>query len=229
MQLLSDIYNLFFPELCYICSKPLTDNEKHLCTKCNLELPLCNYTNLKNNLLEKTFNGRIQIKQATALLEYHKNGNVQKLIHQLKYKGQKKIGVFLGRWLANEIKNSSRFKNIDYIIPVPLHKKRQKERGYNQLDLFGKSLSEILDIPFETRLLQKTKNTIKQSKKNRFARMEKTESIFSLNLYRDFKNKHFLLIDDVVTTGATVESCHNCLSQIENSKISIAVMAFTKM
>ncbi len=227
MHLLSDIYNLFFPESCFTCENPLTDNEKYICTSCSFNLPESHYTDLKNNTLEQTFKGRIPIKEATSLLLYSKKGIVQKLIHQLKYKNQQEIGVFLGKWLANEIKQSNRFKNLDYIIPIPLHKKRLKERGYNQLDLFGKTLSEELNIPYETQLLLKTTNTKKQSKKNRFARMEKQETVFKLNPYKDFSNKHFLLIDDIVTTGATIETCYSCLSQLKNIQISIAVMAFT--
>jgi len=228
MHILSDIYNLFFPEVCLSCSAVLTNNEKFICTNCNFDLPLCNYTNVKNNALEASFKGRIVIKDATSLLLYHKIGIVQKLIHQLKYKNQQEIGTFFGNWLGNEIKNSNRFENLDYIIPVPLHKKRFQERGYNQLDYFGNALSQILEIPYETNLLKKVTNTKKQSKKNRLARMDKVETIFSLNNYKDFSGKHFLLIDDVITTGATIESCYTCLSKIENSKISIAVIAFTK-
>jgi ComF family protein len=228
MHILLDIYNLFFPEVCLSCSNVLTNNEKIICTNCNFNLPLSNYTNLKNNTLETSFKGRITIKDATSLLLYYKKGIVQKLIHQLKYKNQQEIGTFFGNWLGNEIKKSNRFKNLDYIIPVPLHKKRFQERGYNQLDYFGNALSQILEIPYETNLLKKVTNTKKQSKKNRFARMDKVETIFSLNNYKDFSGKHFLLIDDVITTGATIESCYTCLSKIENSEISIAVIAFTK-
>lgn len=227
MHLFLDIYNLFYPELCLSCSEQLTDNEKIICTKCNLELPLTNFSNLENNPLKNTFKGRIDIQNATSLLLYHKKGIVQKLIHQLKYKNQQEIGSLFGNWLAYEIKKSNYFKDIDYIISVPLHKNRLKERGYNQLDYFGKSLSAILAIPYETNLLIKVDNTKKQSKKNRFARMEKAETIFKINPLPNFEGKHFLLIDDVITTGATIESCYACLSQIKNCKISIAVMAFT--
>lgn len=227
MHLLLDIYNLFFPECCFICENTLTENEKYVCTTCNFKLPESNYTNLKNNVLEQIFQGRIPINEATSLLLYSKKGVVQKLIHQLKYKGKQEIGIFLGKWLAHKIQESSRFTDIDYIIPIPLHKKRFKERGYNQLDIFGKTLSKELNIPYETKLLQKTTNTKKQSKKNRFARMEKSETTFNINPYKDFSNKHFLLIDDIVTTGATIESCYLPLSKIKNIKLSIAVMAFT--
>lgn len=229
MRFLSDIYNLFFPELCITCEIPLTDNEFLICTECNYKLPFSNYTSLCNNPLEKSFNGRIPIKEATSLFIYNKKSLVQKLIHNLKYNGHQEIGDLLGKWLASEIINSNRFKEIDYIIPVPLHQKKLKQRGFNQLDTFGKRLSKELNIPYQTNLLQKVTNTKTQSKKSRFARMDKVETIFKLHPEKDFKNKHFLLIDDIITTGATIEACFNCLNQIENSTISIAVMAFTKM
>ena len=228
MHFLSDIYNLFFPEVCLGCSEMLTENEKIICTKCNFNLPLCDYKNLKDNLLMTAFNGRVPLENAVSLMYYSKKGIVQNLIHNLKYKGHQEIGALFGTWLANEIKEKDSFKDIDYIILVPLHAKRFKERGYNQLDLFGEKLSEILDIPYETNLLLKTYHTTKQSKKNRFARMEKEKTIFRLNLHTNFNNKHFLIIDDIVTTGATIEACYDCLSALKNSKFSIAVMAFTK-
>jgi len=228
MRFLLDIYNLFFPKICLSCTSVLTDNENLICTYCNHNLPLTDYTSLENNPLQASFSGRILLEQATSLLFYHKIGIVQKLIHQLKYKGHQEVGTFLGNWLGNEMKINNRFNAIDYIIPVPLHHKRFKERGYNQLDYFGQSLSEKLQVPFEVNLLQKVTNTKKQSKKNRFARMHKVDTIFKLNANKDFSGKHILLIDDIITTGATIESCYDCLSKIKDVKISIAVMAYTK-
>ncbi len=229
MRFFKDISNLFFPNLCLSCSAILTQNEKYLCTTCRFELPVLSYTDLKNNALENIFTGRIPIEQATALLLYRKKGIVKELIYHLKYNGKQSIGYFFADWLGEEIKQSNRFKNIDYIVPVPLHSKRFKERGYNQLDFFGKRLSEILKIPYRKDILLKKSNTTKQSKKSRFARMEKKDAVFYLSPTIDLSNKHILLLDDIVTTGATIESCFYGLNQFDAIKVSIAVMAYTKM
>jgi len=133
MQFFKDITHIFFPNICSCCDNVLTSNEITVCTQCIYDLPLTNYTLENSDFVKKVFYGRIQLEQATALFLYQKKGIVQNLIHNLKYRGHQEIGIFIGKWLGQEMKKSNNYEDIDYIIPVPLHKKRFKERGYNQL------------------------------------------------------------------------------------------------
>lgn len=228
MQFIKDIANLFFPKICLSCDMVLTTEEKVICSFCIFELPKANYSDLKDNPVEKIFFGRIKIESATALLLYAKKGNVQKLIHNLKYSGHQEIGVFIGNLLGNEIIASNRFRNIDGIIPVPLHKNKLKSRGYNQVTKFGEQLSKKLKAPYVKDILIRKTAAKTQSKKIRFDRWKNVTEMFFVQDLSTFKNKHVLLIDDIITTGATLEACCNELLKIKGIKISIAVMAFTK-
>lgn len=228
MQLFKDIANLFFPELCLSCENVLTINENTICSFCNFELPFTNYTNSINNLVEKTFYGRIKIEEATALLIYNKKGLVQKLIHNLKYYGHQEIGTYFGHLLGNKLIKSNRFKSINYIIPVPLHQKKLKSRGYNQVTKFGEQLSRKLNLPLIEGVLIRKNTSNTQSKKIRFDRWKNVDEMFFINNISTLENKHILLIDDIITTGATIETCCKELLKINNVKISVAVMAFTK-
>ncbi len=227
MRFFKDIYNLFFPELCLACSSVLTNNENIVCTSCRFELPETHFTNQKNNAIEKMFIARLDIVEATALLYYKKGGLVQNLIYNLKYNGHQEIGAFFGKWLGNEMYKSNRFKGLDYIIPVPLYKKRLQERGFNQVTVFGKKISEILSIPYNDSILIREAESVSQSKKSRLERWQNVDHIFKLTEKNFLKNKHILLIDDILTSGATIESCYYCLKKIENIKISIATMSYT--
>lgn len=228
MRFLSDILGVFYPTICLSCNVVLTNQEEILCTQCLYDLPLTNFIQTNNTTVEKIFYGRIKIEQAIALLFYHKGGITQKLIHQLKYKGHEEIGVFIGDWLGNEIQKYHFFNDVDFIIPVPLHKNRLKKRGYNQVSKFGKRLEFHMNTPFVEDVLIRTTNSETQTKKTRFDRWKNVNELFFLSDCELFKNKHILLIDDIITTGATIESCVNELLKAKNIKISIAVMAFTE-
>ncbi len=228
LALLSDVVNLFFPEVCCTCKLQLTKNEIVVCINCRHDFALTNFTNYPNNLIEKSFYGRTQIEEATALFYFHKKGKVQQLIHELKYKGQQQIGTFVGNWLVAEIIESNRFKNIDAIIPVPLHPKKFKKRGYNQLTTFGEMLSSTLRIPLISDKLIKVGTTDTQTYKGKIARFKNVKEHFKIIDTSFFENKHILLIDDVITTGATIESCCSELFKSKNVKISLAVMAYTE-
>jgi len=170
----------------------------------------------------------VKIEQATSLLFYSKKGIVQELIHNLKYRGHQEIGVFLGDWLGKEIITHNYFNDIDYIIPVPLHKNRLKKRGYNQVTKFGERLSHHLKKPYESKMLIRKTASATQTKKSRFDRWTNVKELFYLTDTSIFQNKHILLIDDIITTGATLEACANELLRTENIRISIAVMAVTE-
>jgi len=228
MNFLKNLFNLFFPDVCLSCKLQLSTNEKTICTQCRHDFPLTEFTNYPNNLVEKRFIGRIPIDEATALLYFHKKGKSQQLIHELKYKGHQEIGTFLGNWLADEMLESNRFKKIDAIISVPLHPKKLKKRGYNQLTKFGDVLSKKMNIPIISNKLIKVGGTETQTLKGKIARWRNVQELFKLNDTTCFENKHLLLIDDVITTGATMESCCKELLKTKGVKISIAVMAYTE-
>lgn len=228
MSLLKDIYAVFYPEVCLCCHEHLTTNEKTICLNCRHDLPLTNFSGEKNNLIEKSFYGRIPVVNATALFYFFKKGKVQELIHSLKYKNQQQVGTLLGNWLGIEILQSQNFLNIDYIIPVPLHKKKLKIRGYNQVTTFGKSLSETLNITFMESNLLRISSTKTQTKKIRFDRWKNVQELFFVKNPSTLDNKHILLIDDIITTGATLEACYTAFENTKNLTISIACMAYTK-
>jgi len=228
MQFLIDIKNIFYPNICLGCEAVLTINENILCTTCLFDLPLTNYLTTNDTSVEKIFFGRIKIEKATALLFYHKKGITQKIIHNLKYRGHEEIGVYLGNWLGKEIKQNKHFNTIDYIIPVPLHKKRLKSRGYNQVTKFGERLAFYLEKPFIENVLVRQSASLTQTKKSRVDRWKNVKELFFLNDETIFENKHVLIIDDIITTGATIESCANELFKTKNIKISVVVMAVTE-
>ena len=228
MQLLKDFFKLFYPNLCTTCNKELLKKENIICSFCSHDLPIINHTDYKKNRVAQTFLGRIPIEKATSFLYFRKTGKTRELIHHLKYKGNEEIGTFLGNWFGQNLKDSKQFTDIDYIIPVPLHQKRLQERGYNQLTKFGESLSLILEKPYLTGVLKRVSSANTQTYKARFERFSNTQTIFTLTNFEKLKNKHVLLIDDVITTGATLENCSNELLRTENIKISIVTMAFTE-
>jgi ComF family protein len=205
----------------------LTIGEEIVCISCLSELPVTNFTEDRNNPLEKSFFGRIQIEFATALLYYSKDNPVQSLIEKLKYKNDEGIGSFLGNWLGGQLKSNPHFEQIDIIVPVPLHPKKLKKRGYNQLTKFGEQISSALQKPYREDILSRKIYVETQTKKDRSHRIL-NEEIFTINNLNDLHGKHVLLIDDVITTGATIESCCKALLKAQNVKITLAAMAFTE-
>lgn len=224
---LKNLVSLFYPKLCVTCENQLLTYEDLLCTFCRHDLPITNFENTHNNKVCKIFYGRIEIDKAFSLLYYRKENITQKLIHNLKYKNNEEIGVFFGNWIGSLCKNKQLFEAIDYIVPVPIDKNKLKERGYNQLTKFGNSLSFHLNKAIVKDQLLKSKTSISQSSKNRYDRFKDLENKFFIKDISFFRDKHVLLIDDVVTTGATLEACAKQLLYAEGCKISILTMAYT--
>lgn len=223
--MLNSLINLFFPPVCTACKTFIGTNEYVICTVCRHNLPLTNHHLNPENEAFKKFYGRIPVEHVSTFLYFHKKGMVQEMIHNLKYKGHQEIGTLLGEWYAEDLKNSGFLQNIDAIIPVPLHKKRMKERGYNQVTNFGLALSENIKIPLNDSLLMRKTYSKTQSKKNLLGRSEGIETVFDVTFTEKDTNKHYLLIDDVLTTGATLEACSKALLKIPETKISIVCMA----
>ena len=228
MYLLRDLFYLFYPKTCVCCDEQLVKNEFEICLKCRFELPITNFTDEINNKIEQTFYGRFKLEFATALIYYSTKGISQKLIYQLKYKNKQNVGKLLGKWLGDELLNCTRLQSVDYIVPVPLHPKKFRSRGYNQLTTFSKSISEILGVPYIDNVLIKKSVNETQTLMHRFERWKNVNEIFYLNDADVFKDKHVLLIDDLITTGATLEACAIKLLETKSIKISIATMAYTE-
>lgn len=228
MRFLKDLFYLFYPKLCVICELKLVQNENTICTLCRHDLPLTNFNNFTNNKITQTFYGRTLIEKGYALLLYRKKGNTQKLIQELKYKGNQEIGVFFGNWLGEILKENNEFINIDYIIPVPLHPKKLKQRGYNQVSKFGERLSFYIEKPFLENKLIRVSATKTQTLKARFERFTNLDTKFLLQNPSFFDNKNILIIDDVITTGATLEACTKEFQKAKNCKINILTMAYTE-
>jgi ComF family protein len=219
------ILNLFFPKICSCCEGLLLQNETVICTQCRHDLPETNHHLQPENEMFKKFYGQIPLEYASALFYFNKKGLVQSLIHNLKYRGHQEIGQILGDWYAEDLKKTGYLKTADYIVPVPLHKRKLKKRGYNQITTFGKSLSENLEIPYEESVLLRNIYSKTQSQKNLEGRTQSMDSIFDVSFSEEHHNKHFLLLDDVITSGATLESCCRALMKIPGVKISVVCMA----
>ncbi|MBU2950732.1 ComF family protein [Tamlana agarivorans] len=223
--MLKSIVNLFFPKVCYACQQPLHDNEVGICIECRHDLPVTNFHFTKDKSVEKVLYGRIKVENSTALFRFEKKSTVQHLIHNLKYKNHEDIGILLGNWLGAELKTLETYNNIDIVIPVPLHKKKLRKRGYNQVSKFGKQLAEALNAEYKGDILLKVSKTKSQVSKKRLARWQNNSEQFTVHHIHHLENKHILLVDDIITTGATIESCATVLNAAKNIKISIATMA----
>ncbi|WP_242131270.1 ComF family protein [Aestuariivivens marinum] len=223
--MLKSLINLFFPKICYACLNILEDNQDTICTSCRNNLPVTNFHFNNDDTVIKVLYGRAKIEQGTALFRFEKKGPVQQLIHGLKYRGYENIGVVLGNWLGGELKTIKHYNHIDIVIPVPLHKKKLKKRGYNQVAKFGQEIAKQLQVTYVDNVLLKITNTKSQVNKKRFARWQGNDTLFTVNQIDSINNKHILLVDDIITTGATMEACINVLSKAKNVKISVVCMA----
>jgi ComF family protein len=225
---LSDFIALFFPELCAACGKNLFKNERIICTNCIYHLPETNFHEDPHNKMARQLWGRFPFVQTIAFLYFRKGSRIQNMMHQLKYRKSPETGVRIGELYAYALKSSKIFKKSDLIIPVPLHPTKFKKRGYNQSECIAKGLSSILNIPINTKNLIRTENTDTQTKKSRYARFENLISAFHVQNKGDLVNKHIMLIDDVMTTGATLEACSLLLQEIEGVEISICTIAYAE-
>jgi len=222
---LADFFNLLYPDLCVVCSENLLKNEQHICLSCLSSIPKTNYHLHPDNPIEKRFWGKVPIYRATAFFFFQKGSAFQKLLHALKYKGNKEIGEKIGKYAAVDLLESVDFSSVDVIIPVPLHPGKYKKRGYNQSEWIGKGLSEILGKPQDTTTLKRIKENTTQTKKSVFERFENTEGIFECSNTETLTGMHVLLVDDVLTTGSTLEACINALLKTEGIKVSVFTIA----
>lgn len=223
----TSLLNLFYPKVCAGCEQLLLSSELVICVVCRHNVPLTNHAEQIENEVYHKFYGRILVETAAAMMYFHKKGVAQKLIHNLKYRNQQYIGQELGRWYAASLENN--FKDDIYeIIPVPLHPRKFRERGYNQVTTFAKSLSDGLQIPLNEHLLVRNYYSKTQTKKNLFGRSEIKAQLFEAIFTASDENKHFIIVDDVITTGSTLEACCKAMMKIPGAKISILCIAFSE-
>jgi ComF family protein len=223
--MLKYIVNLFFPKICHACHNLLSDNEDSICLNCRHDLPVTNFHFDNSDSVKRVLYCRAKIEHATALFRFEKQGHVQQLIHNLKYKDHEHIGFILGNWLGGELKSIEAYRGVDIVIPVPLHKNKLKKRGYNQVAKFGQQIAKALLAEYLDDCLVKISNTTSQTTKKRWARWSTNEELFALRNITKLENKHVLIVDDIITTGATLEACTLVLSEAKNIKMSIATMA----
>ncbi len=225
MSWLSDFITLIYPRVCMACGESLLKHEECICSQCIYYLPKTNFHKEKENEVSKLFWGRVEIQSACAFYYFKKQSKVQNLLHQLKYKGQKQVGVKLGSLYGVELKQDKKFEDINLIIPVPLHPDKEKKRGYNQSEMFAIGLSQTMHAPAESSLLIRNFASETQTKKSKYNRWENVKSIFEVTDIEKLKDKHILLVDDVITTGATIEACAQHLLTVPGTRVSIAAIA----
>ena len=219
------LLSLFFPRCCVVCGHSLSKGEEILCLSCNIKLPRTNYHLKEGNTIEQLFWGKIPIERATSFFFYRKGSDFRQLLYQLKYHGEKEIGVVMGRYIATEILSSGFFDGIDVIVPIPLHPKKEKIRGYNQSNCLAQGISALTGIPINTTSVRRTKHTETQTHKSMIERWENVDGIFLLDNPERFENKHVLLIDDVLTTGATITACAAAFEKVKNITFSVLTLA----
>ncbi len=225
---LADFVSLLFPELCAACGESLMANEHLICTTCIYSLPYTDFHLQPDNIVARQFWGKINIEAAYTLFYFTKGGKIQNLMHQFKYKGVKQIGNLLGNMAAERLTKNELFNTVDIIVPVPLHKKRMRERGYNQSTCFAEGLTEKLNAIVEEDNLIRAVATETQTHKSRFARFENMQEVFLINDTTRLENKHILLVDDIITTGSTLEACAAQLLKVPGLKLSIATIAYAE-
>ncbi|QMU31071.1 ComF family protein [Adhaeribacter radiodurans] len=226
-NLVADFISLLFPEDCLACHELLARGETTICTDCRVNLPYTNshlLTGAKSELLSRFYN-KVPVKHALAYLTFTRSGRVQQLLHALKYNGHEEVGEILGNWYGADLKEYQYQEQFDLIVPVPLHKKKLRKRGYNQSDSFAKGLAQVLDTHWQPNVLERLADTSTQTKKTRLERWQNVGQLFSVIQPEMVKNQRILLVDDVMTTGATLEACALVLLDAKAAAVSVAAIA----
>ncbi len=227
--LITNFISLFYPDLCVVCRKPLMAAEKYFCLHCLIRLPVTNYHHCpqKNSVTER-LEGKVPFERAVSFLFYNKGGIGQPIIGEIKYKGNDLFAQWMGRYMAETLMSSAFFQGVDFLIPVPLHRKKLKKRGFNQAEMIARGVSDVTGIPVETTCLFRKMANTTQTKKSSYERWLNTIDIFAVKNNEILDGKSILLIDDVFTTGSTIESCIRPLGEIKNIKIGILTLSTTQ-
>ncbi len=226
LALVDDFLSLIYPRLCMACGNSLFLNEDILCTRCLVQLPQTGFHLIpKDNQVIRSFWGRVPVEGGAARYFFRKSAPVQRLLHNLKYNHAPEIGVFVGRIYGRELLQSEVFGSVDVIIPIPLHPDKERKRGYNQATMFARGLSQSMAKPLDETSLYRSVFTETQTRKSRLRRWENVKSVFALRDSARLEGKHILLVDDVITTGATMEACINKLLEVPGTRVSVAAIA----
>lgn len=224
-ELLSDFLSMFYPRTCVCCGCALKRNEEDLCVACEVELPFVPMSIMTSGQpIAERFYGRVEVERATALLRYEKETISQHILHHIKYKGGMSLGYRMGRMLGGRLRDTQ-FQEIDALIPVPLHPNKQKLRGYIQSEWIAKGIGAALDIPVWTDVLERTVENDTQTRKGAYERWENVKDIFRLKDESKIIGKRLLVVDDVMTTGSTVEACILPIEKVDGVKVSVATLA----
>lgn len=223
-MILEEIFQLFFPKLCSSCNGSLVKNEKFLCSNCLFHLPQTHFHLTRENPLEKVFWGRLHLHAAMAFVHFKKGGSIQQVLHEIKYKDNKELAQFIGNYYGSILNNAN--LKYDGVAAIPLHKSKLRKRGYNQSECFADGLSQSLSIPNVSSALSRLKYTETQTRKSRFERWENVDDVFKVTIPDAIKGKHVLLVDDVITTGATIEACAKVMLELADTKLTVASIAF---
>ena len=222
---LHDLLDILFPRHCCGCGSILTGEEHGICSNCLIHLPLTRYTQFDDNHTEQVLCEVERLVAATSLLYFRFGSISRNIVHSIKYCGNRQMAYYMGRMLGLELLRSGRFDCIDYLIPVPLHRKKERKRGYNQSALLCLGISDVMHIEVIKNNLIRTVNTESQTNKKRAERIENMRGVFTVKEPLQLQGKHVLLVDDVLTTGATVSACCKAMEKIDNIKISVATLA----
>jgi ComF family protein len=223
----NDFTHLFFPHVCEGCGTDVLSSESLLCPECFVNLPETNFIKESNNPVEKIFYGRLKVETAGSAFYFTKHSLLQHLIFQLKYRNNKEAGFYLGRLLAYQLMHTTRFDDADVIVPMPLNPRKERRRGYNQAAMIAEGLASVWKRPVVKDAVQRLVFTETQTHKDRISRWQTMEGVFAASNREAIKDKHILLIDDIVTTGATLEACGEKILQVPNTKLSIITAAYT--
>lgn len=225
MRWLKDFIELFFPRYCCVCGTPLVDGEHELCTACLLDLPEALTAQGDNNFVEQRFIGRMPIAHATALLIFKQQNKTQRILHQIKYNGNEKLAILMGRQLGKKIASSGLFDDVDILIPVPLHRRKERRRGYNQSLRLCEGIAQSFPRKIISNNLIRIQHTASQTHKNRVQRLDNMKDVFAVKDPEALAGKNIMIVDDVITTGATAEACWKALSNVKGISINIAALA----
>ena len=221
-----DFGSLLFPPYCYACDRALATGESLICTYCRIRLP---YTDIPHKepdaSLKHRFSGQVNLKHALAYLYFKRSGRVQRLLHALKYQGVQEIGLLLGQWYGETLREHGFQSSFDHIVPVPLHAAKKRQRGYNQSESFARGLGQALQMPVSERVLSRQVNTSSQTHKTRDERWQNVAHVFQVNQPAGIHDQRVLLVDDVLTTGATLEAGALTLLKAGCREVSVAVIA----
>lgn len=223
-----DLISLIYPDTCYNCDVPLVDGEQKICLRCYRDFPLVQYHDSADNPLLQVTSSLLKVAGAFCYMKFNKDGVAQKLLHELKYKGNTPIGLVLGNWFAKHIENELKSAEVDYIIPLPLHRKKKRQRGFNQSEVIAKGMEKILGIPVLTDVLLRTTNSATQTQKGKVERWQNVESLYEVRNTEVIAGKNIFLVDDVITTGATIGSALEALDTTAVNQLYFGCIASGK-